>query len=223
MRVRNLARLAVAAGVAALAATTAAGAARSTDASVCEYRNVHLETESAVLAGTGTPALEALRQRFLVGVPRTAAGVGLRIVGRDEAWLRLQLSAFPSASGAVFLRVDLTPTLKLQHHHFIALMDDPEFESSGRLGASYVLEFDPAAGEWAEAHSVSAALRWIWDRTSPEIDALCDLRARLISEGWTELEELRKQLQLEIQRARQQRQRETQQKRLRLEVETGVE
>jgi hypothetical protein len=66
---------------------------------------------------------------------------------------------------------------------------------------------------------VENAMRWIWERESEQILALCEIRSRLIEEGWTEIDELRDELVKEIRHVRGERARAQREKNLRLEIE----
>ena len=196
--------------------------ADSLEAEHCEYRKAYVEPQSARVGSPETGALEPLRQRILASWARAAREVGLELSrDRDGAWLRLQVTAMFSDAGDPYIRFDLTPYLKLQHHLFIAVMDDPEFPSGGRLGSSYGVELNPFPPEHELEQTIRVAMRVVWSRASQEIEALCALRARLIDEGWTELEELRKQLILDMERVRAARRRDTQRKRLKLQIESA--
>lgn len=185
----------------------------------CEYRNVYVEPDNAVVDGYLADALEPLRGFVRDLAAGAAAGAGLTVVeDRDDAWLRLQVSAFASSVGDPYLQLDLTPYLKLQHHLFVAVLSEPGFPAS-RIGASYGMELAGPPPDAEIARRVRVALDWIGRTARPELDALCALRARLVDEGWSEIEELRKQLVIEMRDARAQRRRETQRKQLEIEAE----
>ncbi len=66
---------------------------------------------------------------------------------------------------------------------------------------------------------VEIGMRWIWELNSEQILALCEIRSKLIEEGWTAVDELRNELIKEMEQVRRARARASAQKNLELEVD----
>jgi len=148
--------------------------------------------------------------------------MGLRIVtDRADAYFILEASATFSHKPVMQLSAALLGTPKLYHHIFVVMTNDESFPYRGVLGTthswfienfkSYSLDNYPRLAE--------ESMKFIWDRESSQIEALCDVKEELVAEGWADIEELRLQLVLDMIGIRAERAREKQEKSLTVEIE----
>jgi len=98
-------------------------------------------------------------------------------------------------------------------------MADESFPFRGGTGGSYNFVTASLANTQLLRSQVETGMRWIWRLDSEQIAALCEVRATLIGEGWTAVEELRQELIEEMEQIRRARARASQQKNLELEIE----
>jgi hypothetical protein len=184
----------------------------------CEYLNIYVDPESYLMRGKQTERVEQLRMKFLDLCATAASDLGYQIVSDpSKAYFRLRTGASTVSDRNMLMGVMVDPYLKLQHHIFVVMLDDPGFPYRGALGTELDWEFH---GSYNRKHFKSWAdksMKVIWDLDTEQIDALCKAKARLLAEGWQAIEELRNELVVEMKRSRAERAKETQRKSLELE------
>ncbi|NQZ96218.1 MAG: TonB family protein [Myxococcales bacterium] len=188
----------------------------------CEYKTVYLNTDNFLYKGDGLKRLEEKRLTYLEEVADAASRMGFRIVDDvSDAYFEIKTGAHYVDEPDVQLYLALNGTLKLHHHIFVSLTDDSRFPYRGRLGGSHAWILRNADSRSVRKYPALAeeALKKVWDRDRTQIDALCQVREKLVAEGWKDIEELRQQLVNEMVRVRKERAWETKKKNLSIEIE----
>jgi hypothetical protein len=190
------------------------------EAEPCEYLNIYVDPKSYVLQGKQMERVEPLRTKFLQHCAAAASDLGLQIVSDpSQAYFRLRTGASMDSNNNVEMGVMLDPYLKLQHHIFVVMLDDPDFPYRGSIGTEFDWEFHGSYNRKYFKSWADKSMKYIWARDAEQVRALCEAKARLLAEGWRAIEELRNELVNEMKRSRAERARETQRKVLEIEPE----
>ena len=97
----------------------------------------------------------------------------------------------------------LAGTLKLSHHIFMALTDDPAFPYAGGTTNSDTWSGEMKRGQRSLlAKMGEESMAYVWGVQARQIEALCSFRKRAVAEGWADVEELRRELVAEMERVR---------------------
>jgi hypothetical protein len=123
---------------------------------------------------------------------------------------------------SVGIFIELTGSIELQHHLYIADLADNGFSYRGEVGGNYYIGVFPDAPPERYRREVARAVDLLWGYESEQVAALCGMSAQLKDEGWMGIRELRLELIDELKRARAERARMGQGKHLELEVEETV-
>ena len=188
----------------------------------CEYKRVYVNPDNLLYEGEGINRLEDKRLTYLELASDVASRMGLQIVPeRSDAYFEIRTGAHFIEEPDVELFLTLNGTLKLHHHIFVSLTSNSGFPYRGRLGGSHAWLLKDSDSRSIDHYPslAEAAMRQVWERDRVQIEALCEVRRKLIAEGWADIEELRQQLVTEMVRARAKRARETRNKGLSIEVE----
>jgi len=184
----------------------------------CEYRNVFVEFDNPFQRND--PRVEPLRRAILSRAAELFPELGLaRVTDPSEAYWRLFASAWMDRQGNPLVHLGMRGELKLGRHLFVVTMADESFPFRGATGGSYNFVKASLANTQLLESQVEIGMRWIWRLDSEQIAALCEVRSRLIGEGWTAVEELRQQLIEEMEQIRRARARTSRQKSLEIEIE----
>lgn len=184
----------------------------------CEYRNVWVEFDNPLRAND--PRVEPLRLAILRRAAEVLPELGLRIVrGRAEAYWRLFADGWMDDQHNPLVHLGMRGELKLGRHLFVVSMADETFPVRGGLGGSYNFVTASLSDPRLLGSQVETGMKWIWGLDSEQILALCEIRSKLIEEGWTAVDELRNELIKEMEQVRRARTRASAQKNLELEVE----
>ena len=184
----------------------------------CEYRNVFVEFDNPLRVND--PRVEPLRLAILSRAAEVLPELGLRIVrGRAEAYWRLFADGWMDDQHNPLVHLGMTGELKLGRHLFVVSMADETFPYRGGVGGSYNFVTASLSDPRLLGSQVETGMRWIWELNSEQILALCEIRSKLIEEGWTAVDELRNELIKEMEQVRRARLRASGQKNLELEVE----
>lgn len=210
--------MALVAGCASSQPSATALSAESRSADACDYLNVFVVVDESYRAAD--PDVEWIRQLVLAESAVALSRLGPKIVfERSEAYWRLHAEGWSDAWGNVLVHVGLQPELKLGRDMFAVLTAGEPLPYRGGIGSGYNFA-DPVPPDVEELRRrVEAGMSWIWQREAEQVLALCEVRARLIEEGWTEIDELREELIKEIQHVRRERARAQRDKQLQLEME----
>jgi hypothetical protein len=184
----------------------------------CEYRNVFVEFDDP--SRLNDSRVEPLRLAILSRAVEVFPELGLAAVADpSDAYWRLFADAWMDRQDNPLVHLGMRGELKLGRHLFVVAMADESFPFRGGAGGSYNFVKASLADPQLLDSQVATGMQWIHALDSEQIDALCAMRAELIDEGWTEIEELRDQLIEEMEQVRRARARAGQQKNLELEVE----
>jgi hypothetical protein len=184
----------------------------------CEYRNVFVEFDNPFQRND--PRVEPLRRAILSRAAELFPELGLvPVIDSSEAYWRLFASAWMDRQGNPLVHLGMRGELKLGRHLFVVAMADESFPFRGRTGGSYNFVKASLANTRLLESQVEIGMRWIWRLDSDQIAALCEVRSRLIGEGWTAVEELRQELIEEMEQIRRARARTSRQKSLEIEIE----
>lgn len=186
--------------------------------SACAYLNVFVALDAPV--HTGDAEAELVRRAILLESAEVLSRLGLRMV-RDgsEAYWRLYAEGWRDSHRNFLVHVVMQGEPKLVRHMFVVLTAGEELPYRGGIGSSQNFAIKAGTDARSLKPMVENAMRWIWERESEQILALCEIRSRLIEEGWTEIDELRDELVKEIRHVRGERARAQREKNLRLEIE----
>jgi hypothetical protein len=208
-------------GVVALLLLASSGAASGRETQSCEYRNVAVDPRIADEAAGGREIAEPLRRAFLQFAAEALPGLGIRVVENPEdAFWTLTASGLVGPT-SVGIFIELTGSIELQHHLYIADLADNGFSYRGEVGGNHYIGVLPDTRPEHYQIEVARAVRLLWGFESEQVTALCGMSAQLRGEGWLGIRELRLELIDELKRARAERARVGQSKRLELEVENA--
>ena len=184
----------------------------------CEYHKVFVEFDDPL--GANDPRVEPLRREILNRAAQLFPELGLEAVADpSEAYWRLFANAWMDRQGNPLVHLGMRGESKLGRHLFVVAMADESFPFRGGTGGSYNFVTASLADTQQLGAQVEIGMRWIWRLDSDQIAALCDVRSRLIGEGWAAVEELREALVEQMEQIRRARARASQRKNIELEVE----
>jgi len=185
----------------------------------CEYRNVFVDAAIADETASGRQITDPLRRAFLQFAAEALPGLGVRAVqSREDAFWTLTASGLVGPT-SVGIFIELTGSLELQHHLYMADLADNGFSYRGEVGGNHYIGIRPDAGPDQYQRDVERAVRLLWGYESKQVAALCAMSAQLRDEGWMGIRELRLELIDELKRARAERARAGRNKQLELDVE----
>jgi hypothetical protein len=197
---------------------TAAGSEDPQSPEPCEYRNVFVEFDNPFQVNDSR--VEPLRRAILTRAAEVFPELALETVADpSEAYWRLFASAWMDRQGNPLVHLGMSGELKLGRHLFVVAMAEESFPFRGATGGSYNFVKASLANTQLLESQVEIGMRWIWRLDSEQIAALCEVRSRLIGEGWTAVEELRQELIEEMEQIRRARARTSRQKSLEIEIE----
>jgi hypothetical protein len=196
----------------AVSAVSAAPAGRGAEA--CEYLTVYADASIADEAAGGREIAEPMRRAFLQMAAVTFPAMGLRIVQspKDAYWTLTASSLVGPTSVGIF--VELTGSIELQHHFYIAELDSDGFPFRGEVGGNHYIDILPHTEPERYRSEVERGVRLLWRLESEQVAALCAMSAKLRMEGWIGIKELRVELIEEMKRVRHERARAARTKRL---------
>ena len=200
-----------------LAISAVSGPSAGEEAGACEYLGVYVDASIADEAAGGHQAVEPMRRAFLQMAAAALPRLGLRVVQRpeDAHWTLTASSLVGTTSVGIF--IELTGSIELQHHLYIAELDRNGFPYRGEVGGNHYIEIIRYTEPERYASEVEWRVRLLWQLESEQVAALCEMSAKLREEGWIGIKELRIELIEEMKRAR--RERAAQTKGLELDVE----
>jgi hypothetical protein len=183
----------------------------------CEYLTVYADASLADEGAGGREIAEPMRRALLQMATATLPRLGLRSVQKpeDAYWTLTASSLVGPTSVGIF--VELTGSIELQHHLYIAELDRDGFPYRGEVGGNHYIDILPYTETERYRSDVERGMRLLWRLESEQVAALCAMSARLKREGWVGIKELRIELIEEVKRVR--RERVERAKRLELEVE----
>ncbi len=196
----------------AVGAVSAAPAGRGAES--CEYLTVYTDASLADETAGGREIAEPMRRALLQMATAALPGLGLRSVQspKDAYWTLTTSSLVGPTSVGIF--VELTGSIELQHHFYIAELDRDGFPYRGEVGGNHYIDILPHTEPERYRSEVERGVRLLWRLESEQVAALCAMSAKLRAEGWIGIKELRIELIDEMKRARAART-----KRLELDVE----
>lgn len=200
-----------------LAAPAVGAAAAGREAKTCEYRTIYVDASIADPAARGREIAEPMRRALLGMAAAISPELGLHRVDRNqEAYWTLTASRLVGST-SVGIFIELTGSIELQHHLYIAELDRDGFPYRGEVGGN--LYFDILSSTTPERYrsEVESGMRALWRLESEQVAALCAMSAKLKEEGWIGMKELRVELIEEMKRVRGARAERT--RRLELDVE----
>jgi hypothetical protein len=184
----------------------------------CEYLTVFVDASIADETAGGREIAEPMRRAFLQLTTAALPGLGLRVVPRaeDAYWTVTASSLVGPTSVGIF--IELTGSIELQHHLYIAELDRNGFSYRGEVGGNHYIDILPHTEPEHYRSEVESGVRLLWRLESGQVAALCAMSAELREEGWIGINELRIELIEEMKRARRERARAARTKRLELNV-----
>ncbi len=193
------------------------GAAADQGAETCEYLTVVVDPSIADQGAPGRKIAEPMRRKFLEMAAEALSGLGLLVVKdrKDAYWILTASWLVGPRSVGVF--IELTGSIELQHHLYIAELDRDGFPYRGEVGGNHYVGVRSNSSPEHYRSEVATAVRLLWGLESEQVVALCAMSAKLKEEGWVGIQELRMELIEEVKRAR--RARAERNKRLELDVE----
>lgn len=200
-----------------LAISAVSGTSAGREVGACEYRAVHVDASIADEAAGGLEVAEPMRRAFLQMAAAILPRLGLRVVQRpeDAYWTLTASSLVGPTSVGIF--IELSGSIELQHHLYIAELDRSGFRYRGEVGGNHYIEILRYTQPERYASEVERGVLLLWQLESEQVAALCEMSVKLREEGWIGIKELRIELIEEMKRAR--RERAAQTKRLELDVE----
>ncbi len=201
----------------AIGTVTSALADRGSEA--CEYLTVYVDASIADEAAGGREIAEPMRRALLQMAADALHRRGLRLVQipEDAYWILTASSLVGPTSVGIF--IELTGSIELQHHLYIAELDRDGFPYRGEVGSNHYIDIFPDTEPARYRSEVERTVRLLWGLESEQVAALCTMSAKLREEGWVGIKQLRIELIDEMKRARRKRRSATRTKRLDLEVE----
>jgi len=201
----------------AIGAVSGALADRGSEA--CEYLTVYVDASIADEAAGGREIAEPMRRALLQMAADALHGRGLRLVQipEDAYWILTASSLVGPTSVGIF--IELTGSIELQHHLYIAELDRDGFPYRGEVGSNHYIDIFPNTEPARYRSEVERTVRLLWGLESEQVAALCTMSAKLREEGWVGIKQLRIELIEEMKRARRERRSAARTKRLDLEVE----
>jgi hypothetical protein len=185
----------------------------------CEYLNVYVDASIADATAGGREIAEPMRRAVLQMATDSIREQGLRVAKKpeDAYWILTASSLVGPTSVGIF--VELTGSIELQHHLYIAELDRDGFPYRGEVGGNHYIDILPDTEPARYRSEVAGSVRLLWELESEQVAALCAMSAKLREEGWVGIQELRIELIEEMKRARRERGSAAQTKRLDLSVD----
>lgn len=204
-----------------LAISALSGASSGRSAEACEYLTVYVDASIADEAAGGREIADPMRIAFLQMAAATLPRLGLRVAdSREDAYWSLTASSLVGPT-SVGVFIELTGSIELQHHFYIAELDKNGFPYRGEVGGNHYIDIlaDTEPGRYRR--EVERGVRLLWRLESEQVTALCAMNAKLREEGWIGIKELRIELIEEMKQARRARANAARTKRLELDVENS--
>lgn len=203
-----------------LAISVVSGPSEGREAGACEYRGVYVDASIADEDAGGRKIAEPMRRAFLQMASAILPRLGLRVVqGPEDAYWTLTASSLVGTT-SVGIFIELSGSIELQHHLYIAELDRNGFPYRGEVGGNHYIDILPDTQPERYASEVERGVRLLWRLESEQVAALCEMSVKLREEGWIGIKELRIELIEEMKRARRERAART--KRLELDVEDSL-
>jgi hypothetical protein len=204
-----------------LSISTASGVTAGHGTDACEYRTVYLDASIADEAAGGREIAEPMRLAFLRMAAAAFPGLGVRAVqNREDAYWKLTASGLVGPT-SVGVFIELTGSIELQHHLYLAELERNGFWYRGEVGGNHYVDILPDTKPGRYRREVERAVRLLWGMESEQVAALCAMSATLREEGWVGMKELRIELIEEMKQVRRERANAARTKRLELDVETS--
>jgi hypothetical protein len=205
-----------------LAIGVVSGASAARGAVACEYLSVYADSSIADEAARGREIAEPMRRAVLEMATEALLRLGLRVVHRpkDAYWTLTASSLVGPTSVGIF--VELTGSIELQHHLYIAELGRDGFPYRGEVGGNHYIDILPNTQPERYRSEVESGVNLLWRLESEQVAALCAMNAKLKREGWIGIKELQIELIEEMKRVREERARAVRTKRLELDVEDSL-
>jgi len=202
-----------------LVISAVSGALLGRGAEACEYLAVYADASIADETAGGREIAEPMRRAFLQMAVATLPRLGLRVVQRpeDAYWTLTASSLVGPTSVGIF--IELTGSIELQYHFYIAELGRDGFPYRGEVGSNRYIDILPHTEAERYRGEVERGVLLLWSLESKQVAALCGMSAKLKEEGWIGITELRSELIEEMKRVRHDRARAARSKRLELDVE----
>jgi hypothetical protein len=202
-----------------LVISAVSGALVGRGAEACEYLTVYADASIADATAGGYKIAEPMRRAFLQMATATLPRLGLRAVQRpkDAYWILTASSLVGPTSVGIF--IELTGSIELQHHFYIAELGRAGFPYRGEVGGNRYIDILPHTEAERYRSEVERGVILLWSLESKQVAALCGMSVKLKEEGWIGITELRRELIEEMKRVRHDRARAERTKRLELDVE----
>jgi hypothetical protein len=168
----------------------------------CEYLAVYVDASIADPAARGREIAEPMRRALLEMAAAIFPELGLHRVDRSqEAYWTLTASSLVGPT-SVGIFVELTGSIELQHHLYIAELGRDGFPYRGEVGGNLYFDILPATAPERYRSEVERGVRALWRLESEQVAALCAMSAKLKEEGWIGMKQLRAELIEEMKRLR---------------------
>jgi len=201
-----------------IASVAAPGVVSAEPMNSCAYMYTFVDAGLPDPFATGAKAMESAREALIDDVRRILPHFGVhRVDDPEEAYWVLTVGAMKSSDDNALMSIELSPELRLQHHIFVAQLEDDDFPYRGTLGIAVHIEWKNAWSQRVPLLEVQSAIKALYKPDAEQIAALCAMEDRLRDQGWSGIKELREELVKEMKRVR--RERAAQSKNLRLEVD----
>jgi hypothetical protein len=202
-----------------LAISAVSGDLAGQGAKTCEYLAVYADASIADEAAGGREIAEPMRRALLQIATETLPGLGLHVVQspEDAYWTLTTSSLVGPTSVGVFL--EITGSIELQYHLYIAELDRNSFPYRGEVGGNHYIDILPHTEPERYRSDVERGVGLLWRLESEQVAALCAMSAKLREEGWMGIKELRIELIEEMKRVRRERAGAARTKRIELDVE----
>lgn len=185
-----------------LAMIAVGGAFAGRGAKACEYLTVYVDASIADEAAGGREIAEPMRRAVLQMATATLPGLGLRVLqGPEDAYWTLTTSSLVGPT-SVGIFIELTGSIELQHHFYIAELDRDGFPYRGEVGGNHYIDILPYTEPERYRSEVERGIRFLWGLEADQVAALCAMSAELREEGWIGVKELRIELIEEMKRVR---------------------
>ncbi len=186
----------------------------------CEYLTVVVDPSIADETAPGREIAEPMRRKFLDMAAEEFSALGLILVKdrKDAYWILTASWLVGPRSVGVF--IELTGSIELQHHLYIAELDRDGFPYRGEAGGNHYVGVLSNSAPEHYRNEIATAARLLWGLESEQVAALCAMSAKLKEEGWVGIKELRMELVEELKRVR--RARAERNLHLELEVEDAL-
>ena len=131
----------------------------------CEYLTVVVDPSIADEAAPGHEIAEPMRRKFLEMAAEEFSALGLILVRdrKDAYWILTASRLVGPRSVGVF--IELTGSIELQHHLYIAELDRDGFPYRGEAGGNHYVGVLPNSAPEHYRSEVARAARLLWGRT----------------------------------------------------------